>query len=309
MKADSANSPLATLNTNWGGSGYPMYDGYANTPVVAAPSAPPADAPPAAPSAGTPAAPASPAAGASPASPTGNPNDENIRVLREGHAEASEWRKLGDREDVAATYQAVTKVRANYAKVAEQLGYDSDDFTTAFRSDPFKTMRLIEREYAAAQKDGSFQGKQDMSALIRKEVEKIAAPLREQQNAQLSEKANNLFDITARAEIKAAFPNEDLPAEVSEFLFDMTSEILKYDADGVKALKVQGQTAAVKKAVATAREMFTKAFTAYQAHQQKRTPGAGGVGPKGGAEKPKVTLDDIIAGNDKAKAALPSMRG
>lgn len=307
---ETASSSLANLN--WGGPGYPTYDGLMSTATVTPPAgSPPAATPPAAtpspaaPSAGSPPA-GTPPAAAPAATGTPSPNEENLRIIRESH---ERLRELGGYEAVKARVDRLTSMETEALTVGQKLQYSEQEIRQAFEADPTGTLAVLRREAREAQAGRQREESQlPIQEQIRRAVEEATKPFNEQMNVQRTQEANQKFNTEAERLISEDY-KDGLPPEVKQMLLDWTAEVFKYDQAGLVALKEQGQIAPVAKAYAAAKEAFLKAYTGYESYQRKKSgaapPGTGGPV----ADRSKMpTIDDIIDGSAKAEAVMPSLR-
>lgn len=294
------------MNLSWGGPSYASYEGQLNSAAVTPGTADTGSQPTGGTAEGAPAA--SPAADGKAASSTAGPNEDNIRQLRTSHEELTgKWQKLGDYEKVSSAVQQFTKFETEATETAKALGYDADDFTAAWQKDPIKVIQILRQEAAEAEKRGDPDGSgRRIEDLVNRRVQDAIKPITEQHNQQLTEKANNLFQTTVSELIKTDYA--DAPKEVNEFLSDMVSEILKYDSDGLKALKMEGKTAPVQAAYKIAKDMWLRAVNSYIGWQQNKAPNSGGNAGGGNAKAPKLTLDDIIDGNANATKQMSTFK-
>jgi hypothetical protein len=295
---------LEQILGTWGGTSYPAYDGQANTAVPAAPPAATTPAGTGAPASGSPtgAGDGGPKPGAS-STPT-DANAENLRQLREGYESYS---KLGKPDELATSHQVYTNLHKTWLESATKLGYDAADFAKAFAADPVKTIDVLRREAAAARTQQP-RGQGNVEDLVKKHIDDALKPFHEQQNIAKTNEANSVFDKETNTLVSTDF--KDHPQEVKDFLYDMTSELLKMDEASIKELKFEGKTAGVKKAYAEAKDIFLRVVTAYNAHETKVRGGAGAAaaGTGGGEGADKLSLDDIVNATPKAAKRIASFR-
>lgn len=302
-----------TSSINWGGTGYGAYEGRCEVPA-ASPAAPPA-ATPAAPVVATPAA--SPAApGSAAASPAAGDTKidwatapAQLRTAYETtKAQLEKYSALGiTPEQVQSAHATYTTIRTEAVELASDLGFTEAQVDRAMQKDPAGTLLWLRnkaRESAPpANKDG------DVESLVRTQVEQATKPINDYVNKQMTDSANTRFEGEFNRLFDAEYPDKEFPAEIKSAFLDLTSEFIKYDKEALTRLKMDGKVSDVGKYYAQAKSYMEKLFTQWETYQTKKA-GANGPPPprKVGDVAPKLTIDDIIEGNEKAQGALSSMR-
>lgn len=240
---------------------------------------------------------ASPAPGQTPGnSPAPNANDQNLRQMREGYERYS---KIGKPEEIEGFKQVYEATFNHATQMAKALGYSEDEVRAALAKDPLKTVRFLEGKYQQASQNPDFQRSQEIEDRIAQAVRKATEPYNQHLNKQIAEQAFTRFENTFNEALSADAATKDSPAEVRELLFDYVSESMQYDPEAVKALR-EGKTAVVQKYFDEAKTRLFKVFTAWQAHETKKTGGQP-MNQQGGAPaKPKIDLDAIANGDMSA---------
>jgi hypothetical protein len=246
---------------------------------------------------------------------------DNIAQLRTAYealkAKHEPYEKLGEYEQVSGGYGAYQKVFAEVSEIGTALGYPEDEIAEAMREAPIETLDYLRRQYAEAESGaGGGEGEvsqEDLRAQVEAMVSEGLQPVYERENVTRTENANALFDRTVYGMIGealkkegadiASLRNDPVAKHEIECLILATREIMKWDADGIKALKFEGKTAAVQKAFNTAQNLFESYYVARGTRERNKivapgrgagggAPGAGGAGA-GGAKK-GLTLDEMI---------------
>lgn len=294
-RADFAVSPAARIL---------CFASPAVTPAVADGAAPGGASPAPAAGGGTPASPADGGTpGASPA-PASSSNDANLRTLRENY---EAFNKLGKLDEVSAAVQGFRALADQTRQLAEQLGYSPESVQAAFARDPYAVLQRLQAEQiqARANQPGDPNPAKDPESLINEKLAPITEHIARQQATVAAGKYDTSFNelFSNHPEFKGA---SDVPADVRQVVYDMVSESFKYDREGMQALLREGKTSSVQKAFDGVMERFLKTVNAYT--QWKTARSGQPAAPAAPGVRPKLSLDDIIAGNDKATAAIPSLR-
>lgn len=292
----------------WGGSSFPSYDGRLEDPSAATPASPAPAATPAA----SPAASATPAA--SPAA-TGPAVDwktapAQLRTAYEQtKAEHDKYLAIGKPEDIQSQVTQFKAIQDQTFDLGRKLGYQDDELQEAFSKKPVETLIWL-RQQAAARASAAPQRRTDPNAPdknLERLVDQRLAPVTEYLNQQATDAANGRFETEFGRLFTEAFPEGD--TELKEFLFDFTSELMKYDSAALLRLKKEGKVSDIAKYFKQASDRFNTVHTKYQGYQQKRLGGVKKDDPTpAGPAKPGFNLQDIIEGNANAVAAIPSMQ-
>ena len=218
----------------------------------------------------------------------------------------------------AKEYLGFTNGIVNEAfSVGQALGYTEQQIQAALQDDVFSTVNFLrskkaEADAAASRTPGGKGTPNDLNKLVEQQLGPIKAHINEQQ----TNAANAKFDSEVGRLITETYKGEDLPPKFRNLLTQAVSESYKYDQTGLLDLKFKGQTSHIARHFNEMRGLIEEAFSEWSQWQTKKAAGPGGGGNPGSGTPPAggsapvagLTLDDIIAGNDKALAALPSMR-
>jgi hypothetical protein len=234
-------------------------------------------------------------------------NQDNIRQLRENYeglkTKYEPWEKLGVQPNQVTQFQTIyTKVYNEAASIGRELGYPDDEIAEALAEDPVRTIDFLRNEASRAQQGQDRQDDgQDLNALVSQHVQQALSPIQQRENQRMTSEANSLFERTVHQLASESFKGEgidvaNIPQDEMYLLVSATSEIMKYDADALKALKYEGKTAAVQKAFQEARTMLDKYYLARagrdKARVQPSRPGQPAQPQNQGGRRP--TLDEMI---------------
>ena len=207
-------------------------------------------------------------------------------------------KELGEPADLQRGYEAANRIYTELSTLGTAQGYPQEQIDEAFDKDPVGTLAFLRAEAAKAGKgDGAPPKPEDIQRLIDQRVTDATKPLTEWHNEQLTTAANQRFESEYNKLFDADY--KDAPPEFRQALYDVTSELIKYDQEALVALKTKGNTAAVAKYFAEGKKFMTQVYTAMNAMEQKRIAGGGGPRgpvPPGGPARKGPSLDDIISG-------------
>lgn len=243
-----------------------------------------------------------------PSSPAPGGESVGIQQLRTQYetlkGQYEPWSKLGVMPDQVGQFQQVyQRTFEQVASIGRDLGYPDDEIIEAMQENPVATLDYLRREYAEMQQSQQQpQHQQDLSQLIEERLNEALSPMQERENQRMTMEANSLFERTAYQMAAETFRKEGLdianvPQDEVSLLLSATSEILKYDEDALRALKYNGQTAAIQKAFTEAKTMLDKYYIARSGRDRGRpvVPGRSATAPQTaapGGRKP--SLDDLI---------------
>lgn len=198
----------------------------------------------------------------------------------------------------------------------EALGFTKEQVNQHFAQRPLETLAYLRQKYQEAvaarggNSNGGNNGQEDPVEAIKQELMGEVAPLKQFVAQQVTQAAIGLFNTEFDRLIDTNFKDADLDQDERDFLYKTTTEMMKYDRDAMTRLRNDQKVSDVEKYFKQAQELYLKLQQRFEARTTKRL----GNQPKGGNQngqqgnQPAFTLDDIISGNDKAVAAIPSMR-
>jgi hypothetical protein len=294
----------------WGGSSFPSYEGRLEDPPSSA--AAPASPAPASSPAASPAAPAAPAASPTAPSATAPVDWKSAPAqLRQAYettkAEHDKYLAIGKPDEVQAQVQQLQTIRTQTFDLGKKMGFSDAEIGEAFARKPVETLLWLRQQAAQGRQPAAPgaapQGPQDLEKMIDERLSPVTTYL----NQQATEAANSRFETEFTRIFNEAFPEGE--NDVKEFLFDFTSELMKYDQEALLRLKKEGKVSDVQKYFKTASDRLTNVFTKWQGYQQKRAgQKPGGVPQAAAPAGPGYTLQDVIEGNENAIKNIPSMR-
>lgn len=235
-----------------------------------------------------------PAAGAPP--PAGAPPSEtdNVKQMREAYENLKKkhepFEKLGDQKQVESYYAGYKGIVDEAYKLGEELGYSKEQVDESMAENPLGTLGYLRSKQAESSK-----APQDVSELVKRAVEERTAPINEYLNQQLTDAAETRFQEEFNRLFSEKFKDtEAWPEEAKGLLYDIVSETLKYDEEGLKQLKMEKKTAAIQKYFEEGYNRLLKVYGALSGAEQKRaTKGGGKVGEPSPTVK-KPTIDELI---------------
>jgi len=211
------------------------------------------------------------------------------------------YEKLGVQPDQIGQFKGVyEKTYSEIASIGRDLGYADDEIIEAMAQDPVRCLDFLRNEAQRMQQGGADRGGDlDLETLVSQHVEQALGPIQQRENVRMTDAANNLFEQTTRSEIAAIYKAEgidvsQIPQDEMFMITSAASEILKYDPEALHALKFEGKTAPIQKAVREAATYLDKYFLARSGRsRQQMQPARPGQSPiQPGAKK--FSLDDMI---------------
>ncbi len=230
---------------------------------------------------------------------------DGLKQLRETYEnlkkEIEPWQKLGIKPEQVTQFQTVyTKTFEAAASIGRELGYPDEEIQEALAEDPQKTLDFLRNEAQRMQQGGQRQDGKDLQDLVAQHIEKAIGPIQQRENQRITNEANSLFERTVHSEIAAICKQEgidiaNLPPDEMFMVASAASEILKYDADALKALKYEGKTAAVQKAVREAVAHLDKYYLARAGRDRARVnPARPGQQQQQNNTGKRPSLDEMI---------------
>ena len=237
--------------------------------------------------------------------PQGGQQVDGLKQLRETYEnlkkEIEPWQKLGIKPEQVTQFQTVyTKTFEAAASIGRELGYPDEEIQEALAEDPQKTLDFLRNEAQRMQQGGQRQDGKDLQDLVAQHIEKAIGPIQQRENQRITNEANSLFERTVHSEIAAICKQEgidiaNLPPDEMFMVASAASEILKYDADALKALKYEGKTAAVQKAVREAVAHLDKYYLARAGRDRARVnPARPGQQQQQNNTGKRPSLDEMI---------------
>ena len=234
--------------------------------------------------------------------PASNPNEANLRELREGY---ERYKQLGKPDELQPMVQGYRAMSEKAQELGKQLGYTPESLTAAFQKDPYAVIQRLQAELGAQPNNADTEQPPDLEQLLDERL----SPIEQHFKTERAKAANGKFE----AQFNELFSNHpefkgasDVPAELKQVIFDMTSQSLKYDEKALANL-LDGKTSDVQKYFDGVMERFLKVQNGYSQWKTAR-PGTQQQQPGQPTTKPKLSLQDIIDGNSKAEGAMPSLR-
>ena len=226
------------------------------------------------------------------------------------------WKELRTQRDQyrtqaaehAAQLETWNRISTEASQTALELGYTAEDFATAFKQNPTRTLQILAQEQAqrqsqrgqGRQQQGQQDGQPDLEELVRSRVDSATKPVTEFVNQQMTEAAMTKYETSLTENITADPVLKGAPPEVHEIVKDYLGEYFASQPDILLGFKQKGDFTPVKEAVTYIAGRLQTAFTAwlnknnstggFQGRQQGAGQGQQGVQRPNG----KVSLDDII---------------
>lgn len=252
---------------------------------------------------------------ATPGQPGGQPGQQpgqqgidNIRTEYERlKKEYEPWKALGGKPDeIRQQTQAYQAAVSEVSRVGKEIGYTDEEIAEAVQgAGLLPTLDFLRREAEEGNTGGQGEGEDDISARIKAEIEKGFQPYKAQENVRRTEAANHRFEQTTRGLIADYLKGKGVPAdgvapEITQFLVDATSEVFKYDKEGVTSLKSQGKTAGIQRAFNDIMDRLDRYYVWRSGAENKGRPAPGGKsgaptgGNNGGFDPKRSKLDQMI---------------
>lgn len=241
-----------------------------------------------------------PASPGAPAAPAQAPAE--LRAAYDAlKAKFEPYEKLGVQPDQIGQFQGVyQKTYTEVANLGRGLGYEDDEIAEALATDPVKCLDFLRAEAQRMQQGGQERGgDRDLEELVNQHVQQALGPIQQRENVRMTDAANNLFESTARSEIAAIYKSEgidvaNIPQDEMFMLVSAASEILKYDEEAIHALKFEGKTAPIQKAVREAATFLDKYYLARSGRSRQQIVPARPGQPAAQPGNKKFSLDDMI---------------
>lgn len=226
------------------------------------------------------------------------------------------WQSLNVKPDEVGHFQqSYQQVYDEMKGIGDSLGIAEKEVADAIKLHGLLPV-LDQLRYEAQQADAAAGG--DQTAIQQQELEeRIAAgietrlsPVLQRENQRIVNEANTLVENTITQLATDAFKTAGLdyagaPPELKEFILTGATEALKYDDDGMKAVKFGGKTAAVQKAFQTFTAMFDAAYLARRKMEGNVVPGPrqGQQRPPAGAPGKSPSLEEMINSPDSIRTS------
>jgi len=254
--------------------------------------------------------------------PGGQPGGEGLPQLRQAYetlkAQHDPYSKLNLKPEQITQQTAIYgRFFSEVSNLGKELGFTEQDIVEAFTAKPLETLDFLRSKMAEFEQQNGGDPNADPRQLVEQLVEQRIGPIQQRENVRMTNEANSLFERTVYQETVNWAKTQGLeianvPKEELQAIMDVASEAMKYDADALKALKMEGKTAGVQKAFQEAVKFLDAYYLARSGRDRARVtpPNRGGAPGQQGGNQPgkKPTLDEIINGEASAVAAMPSMR-
>jgi hypothetical protein len=231
-------------------------------------------------------------------------------------ADHKPWQTLNVKPDEVGRFQQnYQQVYGELKGIGDSLGIQEKEIADAIAVHGLLPV-LDQLRYEAQQADAAAGGdptaiqQQELEQRIQDGIQTVLSPIQQRENARLVHEGNQLVSRTITELATAAFKTAGMdyaaaPQALRDFIETGVTEALKYDDNGMKALKFEGKVAPIQKAY----QMFTSMWdAAYLARRQmeggirQQPPGPGRQQPAQGAGK-QPTLEQMIDDPNAIRAA------
>lgn len=238
-----------------------------------------------------------------------NKQKQELEQLRQRY---EPWSKLGVQPEQVQQFQGgYQQVYTEVKSVADNLGIPETEVADAIRQ--FGLVKVLDHlrqeAWDAEQADAGNQDvlhQRELDERINNAVETRLSPVLQRENERLFKQGNALVETTINQLAAEAYKATGIdfataPDPFKMFVLTGVTEALKYDDDGLRAIKFEGKTAPIQKAFQTFMSMFDAAYLARRDMEGRVRGGAppnrppGGQPPRGPDGKFKQpSLDEII---------------
>lgn len=218
-------------------------------------------------------------------------------------------------DEVGHFQQSYQQVYGELKGIADTLQITESEVADAIRVHGLLPV-LDQLRYEAQQAEAAAGG--DTAAIQQQELEeRIAAgietrlsPVLERENKRIVAEANThventITQLATDAFKTAGFDFVAAPPALKDFIITGVTEALKYDSEGMKAIKFEGKTAPIQKAFQTFQAMWDAAYLARRQMEGNVAPAPrpGQARPPGAAPGKQPTLDEMINDPNTVRAA------
>lgn len=227
------------------------------------------------------------------------------------------WQGLNVKpEEVSAFQTNYQQVYSEMKGIGESLGIEEREIADAIKVHGLlpvldQLRHEAQQAEAAAQGDEGAISEQDLQARIDAAAEARLNPVIQRENARLVKEANTFVENTITQLATDSFKAAGLdftgaPAALKDFILTGVTEALKYDDDGMRAIKFDGKAAPVQRAFQVFTAMWDAAYLARRQMEGNVAPAARGQQrPAAQAAAPgkKLTFDEMIDNPDTIRTS------
>lgn len=222
-------------------------------------------------------------------------------------ADHKPWQSLNVKPDEVGRFQQnYQQVYGELKGIGDSLGIQEKEIADAIAIHGLLPV-LDQLRYEAAQAEAAAGGDQEaiqareLEERIQAGIQTALSPIQQRENQRLVHEGNQLVertitDLATSAFKTAGFDFAAAPAPLKDFILTGVTEVLKYDDQGMRALKFEGKTAPIQRAFQTFQAMWDAAYLARRQMEGNVAPRRpGGQPPPSGAATGKLpSIDEII---------------
>lgn len=245
---------------------------------------------------------------------------EGYNKLKADHealqAKYKPWESVNVKPDEVGHFQQSYQQVYNEMKgIGDSLGINEKEVADAIKIHGLLPV-LDQLRYEAQQAEAAAGGdqtaiqQQELEERINAGIETRLSPVLQRENQRIVNEANTLVENTitqlaTEAFKSAGYDYAGASPELKEFILTGATEALKYDEDGMRAVKYGGKTAAVQKAFQTFTAMFDAAYLARRKMEGNVVPGPrqGQQRAPQGATGKQPSLEDMINSPDTIRTS------
>jgi len=244
---------------------------------------------------------------------------ESYKALKQSfealEGQVKPWQTLGVQpEQVGQFRDGYQQVYTEIKGIGEQLQYPESEIADAIRTHGLvKVLDHLRQESwqaeQAAQGNQDVLNEQQLEERINSVAERVLSPIQQREDMRMTMEANSLVERTIGELATNAFKTAGLdfaaaPPELRDFVLTGVTEALKYDDEGLQALKFQGKTAPIQKAFQTFQSMFDAAYLARKS-MESRIPVRPGQPPQRQQQQATKlpSLDEMLDSPDVIRTA------
>lgn len=245
------------------------------------------------------------------------------RAFEELQGKHGAYEKLGKVEDISRVQSQHTAAVSAAKSIADGLQIPETELRDAINQYGIAAVlhQLRQEQWESEQAQQGNQDvlrDQDLNERINSAAQHVLGPIQQRENQRMTHEGNQLVERTiseiATNQLKAQGVDwQGLPNEYKNFFLTGVTEVLKYDQEGLNAIKFQGQTAPIQRAVATFTAMADAYYLARRSsegnmrggQQRQQAPAAKPNGFKQPSIDEMLTDPDIIR-TSQGKAAYSS---
>jgi hypothetical protein len=225
------------------------------------------------------------------------------------------WQALNVKPDQVGQYQQTYQnIHTELSGIANNLGIDEREVADAIRAHGLLPVldhlrQEAQQSQLANSGDENARWQQELDERINTGIESRLSPVLERENLRITSEANTLVENTistlANDSFKAAGIDwNGAPPELKNFVMTGVTEVLKYDDDGMIAIKTQGKTASIQKAFQTFQSMWDAAYMARRKMEGGMPPPVRRPGqPAPPVQGKRPSLDEMLDNPDRIREA------